>query len=71
MIAAYGEQIIRWQGHKQGDGLGSNHDNLGMRRWCLSAYCEFNAVCMVNEDQCKGAFGLSSVSALFLLVVQI
>lgn len=55
MIATYGEQIMRWQGHKQGDGLGSNYGNLGMRRQCLSAYCEFNAVYIVNEDQCKGA----------------
>lgn len=55
MIATYAEQIIRWQGHKQGDGLESNYDNLGMRRWCLSAYCVFNAVYIVNEDQCKGA----------------
>lgn len=68
MIAVCWEQIIRWQGQEQRDELEGNYSNPGMRRWCLSTYCEFNAVCIVYRDQCKRAtLVYFSVSAYFPL----
>lgn len=71
MIAVYWEQIIRWQGQKQGDKLGGNYNNPGMRRWYLSTSCAFTAVCIVYRHWCKGPFGFIFQSVFFSPVVQI
>lgn len=64
MIAMHWEQIIRWQGQKQGAELGGNYNNPGMRRWYLTPYCAFCAAYIVHRDQCKGTISVYfSVSA--------
>lgn len=72
MIAVSQEQIIRWQGQKQGDELGGNYINWGMRRCYLATYRAFSAAYIVSRDQGKGAVSVCfSFSVFFPLVVQI